>query len=243
MSWPLSLLVGLLNGVLGAALTTFAADLGTTWHRVSNMEGGRGMLIAFVYLPLGFIAGVFIGIRVARAREVTTFLAGLTRLGVAGGVTVGLVAAALGLAWLTADHPPTLGGKELDLVFEVRLPPGYPVRDSLRERDFRVGVVVSSSDRAYANLAFDSVRVDGDAVIVPGSARLHSRGYRTFSVGYDAEPGSERVTQVLDLPLAPSPKRADSTWTDWRPLERWFGGGPVPDEVRAQVRYRIQPVQ
>ncbi len=240
MSWPLALLAGLVNGVLGAALTVFAADLGTTWHRVSNMEGGRGMLIAFVYLPLGFT--VVVGVRVARARAVTSFPAGLARVGVAGGATVGLVAVALGLAWLSADRPPTLEGKELNLAFEIRLPPAYPVRDSLRERDFRVGVVVSSSDRAYADLAFDSVRVDGDAVIVPGSARLRSRGYRTFSVGYGPDPGSERVTQVLDLPLAPSPKRADSAWTDWRSLTRSFGGDVVPEGVRTQVRYRVLPV-
>ena len=197
------------------------------------------MLIAFVYLPLGFVVGLVVGVRVARVGEVA---AGIRRLGVALGLMVAIVGVGVGLAWLTADHPPTLEGHGLELAFEVRLPPGYPVRDSLREHDLRVGVVVSSSDRAFSQLDFDRVRTDGAFRVVPGRAGLRSRGFRTMSLVHRSDDRDAGETQFLDLPLAPSPGRGDLEWSGWLPFRTRSDGQPIPAAERAEVRYRVRRV-
>ncbi|MGE0441311.1 MAG: hypothetical protein AB7L66_22090 [Gemmatimonadales bacterium] len=236
MGWGWSILVGLVNAALCTAVGAFAADRGTQWHGVSNMEGGRGMFIVFVFMPLAFVGGLAIGLWVARHREVSDFVGGLARLGLAAAVSLGLIAVLTGFAWITADHPPTIDDRELDLVFEVRLPADYPVpADSLRDHDFRVSVVVSNSDRAYAQLELDSVRVDADRTIVPGHSFLRSRGIRTVAVTTGNTTSSR---QSLDLPLAPSPKAADLEWTDWMPLRP--GGPDPPGFGTIEVRYRVR---
>jgi hypothetical protein len=204
------------------------------------MEGGRGMLIVFVFVPLGFIVGLVVALWIARSKETATFAAGLARLGISMGTSLVLVAGALGLAWASANHSPTIDGRPLVLEYEVRLPPGYPVRERLKDNEFRTAVVVSSSDRNYSDVDFARVRQDSSFVVVPARANLNSAGLRTLSAAYGPfEPYPTRA-QYGDIPLAPKPSKADFEWSKWFELTRRFDNNEVPSAERAQVRYRVR---
>jgi MFS family permease len=241
MRWPLAILLGFINALFTALASGFAAEWGTRWHKVSNMEGGRGMLIAFIFVPLGFIVGLIVGLWIARSKETATFAAGLGRLGFSMGVSLVLVACVLGLAWASADHPPTIDGRPLVLEYEMRLPPGYPVRERLKENEFRAAVVVSSSDRNYSEVDFDHVRKDGDWVVVPVRADMNSMGTRTVSATYGPFEPYPSNSQFGDIPLAPKPTKADFEWSKWYQLTRRFKiDEEVPAAERVQVRYRVR---
>ena len=239
MRWLPAGLVGLVTGAITAFVGAYAADLGTRWHRVPDMEGQRGMAIAFLFIPLAFVVGLVVGIVVARrGGDVGSFAAGLARLAKAVGVALGLVAVTLGFAWLTTNHPPTIDGQELVLEWEMRLPPGFTPRDSLSHHDFRVGLVASADDRDYTRIRFDQVAQDDSFVVVTGSGYLRSRASRSLSMTWGPFDAHNPV-QFVELPLAPVPSRRDMAWTDWMPLTQYMDLTPVPAERRALVRYRV----
>lgn len=239
MSWPASLLVGLITALVAAVAGGFAATAGMEWHQVSSREGQQGFALAFIFIPLALLVGLGIGIMVARADPPVTFAAGLGRLARAVGVALVLVVAALGAAWVTADHAPTIDGRTLELHYEVRLPPGFPLPDSLDDDHFRVGLVVSSLDRAFTTVDFERVTRADSFVIVPGHGSLNSTGTRSITVSTGTF-GETLPSQFAPIPLAPRPGKSDFEWSEWVVLTRRMDLSDVPPGERAQVRYRIQ---
>ncbi|MBM4188839.1 MAG: hypothetical protein FJ206_16160 [Gemmatimonadetes bacterium] len=99
------------------------------------------MFIASIFLPLSFVGGAVIGILVAKKAPAET--AGLLKLAMALSIGLGLVLVGTGFAWITAGHAPTVDGRRIELQCEVRLPPGFPVRDSLEANELRIAFVGS----------------------------------------------------------------------------------------------------
>lgn len=235
MRWLPSLGIGLLTGLLTAVAAAFAGDLATGWHRMSDREGGRGMFLAFVVIPGAFLAATVVGTWVARASA----SGALATTGRAVALSLGLVVASLGLAWLTADHPPTIDGQVLSLELEVRLPPGYPVQDSLEANEFRVGLTSSSRDRAYIDLDYASVRREDGFLVVTGTRDLVTVGLRDVSATW-GKFEDHRSPQYLPIPLAPRPSRKDMEWSKWFSLNRYMDQTDVPAAEQVQVRYRVR---
>ena len=131
MRWPSALLIGVICAVLGTVLALVLGDAITKAYRVSNFEGQRGYAVVFLFAPAGLLLGLIIGIVAARMSQgvgrghffKTQGLALLVTGVVAGGVS--------GLALLLADRPPKLGGNELNLEFEIRIPTDQPVPKDL----------------------------------------------------------------------------------------------------------------
>lgn len=239
MTWPSSIVIGLVAGAVSAALAMFAADRGMGWHGVSDFEGKRGMMMVFIFGPAGFAVGAVAGILVARGRMPGTAGAAAGALGLSLAISTALVAAGLGAAWLSADHAPTIEGRALGLEYEIRLPPGFPVRDSLESAEFRVGLVASGRDRAFTRVDFDNVRTVDSFVIVSGRGDIRSTRQRSLSVNHGSFAES-RPSQFVDLPLAPRPGKEDFEWSPWLTMSRRMDLSQVPASERAQVRYRVR---
>ena len=245
MRWPFALLTGLVTGVGAGALTGWVADVVTrAWH-VSDREGGRGMLIAFVLIPAGFFFGLVVGIVTARwgARAAAATGAqagpgaGLTRLVLAlliAAAGIGLVG---GLSWLSAPRPLTRDGKALVLEFEIRIPAALVPEGGLDREKFTASLFASERDNQWTDLDYDSIRPEDGATIVPGRVPLQSRSFeRTMMISLGAWP-----SYVIDVGLPPKPGPAEEAWSDWRPSERMADLAPVPPEKRIEMRYRVRP--
>lgn len=235
MRWLPSLGVGVLTGLLTAFAAGFAGDLATGWHGMSDREGGRGMFLVFVVVPGAFLVATVVGTWVARASA----SGALATTGRALAISLGIVVASLGLAWLTADHPPTIDGQALSLELEVRLPPGYPVQDSLEANAFRVGLSSSSRDRAYVDLDYASVRHEEGFIVITGTRDLVTMGLRDVSATW-GKFEDRRSPQYLPIPLAPRPTRKDMEWSRWFALNRYMNQTDVPAAEQVQVRYRVK---
>ena len=235
MRWLPSLGIGVVSGLASALAALGAGLLATEWHNMSDREGGRGMFLVFVLIPGAFLVGQVIGTWVARGSTG----GGRAAAGKAIGISLALVAISLGMAWLTADHAPTIDGQSLTLELEVRLPPGYPVQDSLEAHEFRVGLSSSSRDRAYVDLDYSSVRRDDGFVVVTGTRDLVTTGLRDVSATWGRFE-DHRVPQYAPIPLPPRPTKADMEWSPWHALNRHMDLTDVPPVEQVQVRYRVR---
>jgi MFS family permease len=112
-----------LTAIAGGILSVVASLYLTELYRVSNFEGGRGMLVFFALAPLGLILGFIIGLVVALRSGGTGFGGFAKAQGIAIGIALGLAAIVSGILFLAADHPPKLDGKPLALEFELKIPP------------------------------------------------------------------------------------------------------------------------
>jgi hypothetical protein len=244
MRWPFALLTGLVTGVGAGALTAWVADVVTrAWH-VSDREGGRGMLIAFVLIPAGFFFGLVVGTVTARwgARAAAAagtgagLAAGLTRVALAlliAAAGIGLVG---GLSWLSAPRPLTRDGNPLILEYEVRIPIALVPEGGFDRERFTASLFASERDNQWTDVDYDSIRQENGATIVPGRVPLQSRSLeRTMMISLGAWP-----SYVIDVALPPKPGPAEEAWSEWRPSERMADLAPVPPEKRIEMRYRVK---
>jgi hypothetical protein len=124
MNWFLSLFITLLSGLAALFATGWAASLHASWHQLPNREGAVGYLVIFAALIGGvasFIAGLIIARVVATGTDPGFFNAFVWGLG----LVVVLTGLFLLVSRASADIPPTLGGHELLLEVEFRLPVGF----------------------------------------------------------------------------------------------------------------------
>src|SRR6266566_4559269 len=128
------IVISFLTAITGAVLSVVASLYLTELYHVSDVEGGRGMLIFFALAPLGLIVGFIIGLIVALRSRGTGFGGFAKAQGIALGIAIGLAAIGSGILYLAADHPPKLDGKPLALEFEVKIPPApkLPVQSSVQ---------------------------------------------------------------------------------------------------------------
>jgi len=233
-----AILIGLLCGVAGAALTMAASDSIIRLFKISTFEGAAGYLVVFVLVPLGFFVGLIAGIVVMRVNAPSGAPAILMNTGLAILVTAGLLTAGYGTAYLLREgggRPPQLSGKPMTLQLEIRYRP-LPDRDP-REELIRASLFASEKDNAYVELDPARLEERDGWVVLPCEAPLRTKSaMRIFSLSREGE-----GYQVFPLPLAAVPSLSDSAWSDWMPSRAPLGKAKQGlDPAKAcEIRYRV----
>jgi hypothetical protein len=232
--------IALLTTLVSCVLAFFVGDYLTKLGHMSNMEGGRGMFVVFVCAPLGILVGFAIGI-------VSSLL--VRRQGAAGffiaqGWSLLIVCAVAGLLvgvlYLLSDRPPRIGGKQLSLEFELRVPPQFTIPDTPSGDSVRVSLYSGNRETTYAFVDWSSIKRAPDGVTIPGRVQLltHNPARSLFAVvGNDPMAG-----QFITLKLPSNPRLEHEQWSDWIHATQQANLGPIPEAARFSARYRVQPV-
>jgi hypothetical protein len=80
LSWILSIVVAMLTGIAALFVAGLIASLCVDWYRISSFEGGSGYFVVFTALG-GAVAGLFVGLVVARLIANSTHAGFLNALG------------------------------------------------------------------------------------------------------------------------------------------------------------------
>jgi hypothetical protein len=239
MSWPASLAVALLTGVLGLVAAGYVMSLCVRWYRISSFEGGSGYAVIGVAL-VGGVAGTVLGLVVARMVAGEGFSGFLKAFGVAGGLALALAAVAAWIARSLADVPPTIDGRELELDVEIRLPvdvkssPAAGSGESWTELHSVSGGTVRKSVRGDLRPA--EARLEDGRWIVPGSVRLFTtRGKRSLGIHLH---GEALTGYLLPLPAEPGPEHEE--WSPWGP--RPPAPNPPWPDTKPSYRFRVRKV-
>jgi len=231
-----TLLIALLTGAVGAVLAVIGGDMATRAHHVSNMEGGRGMLVVFAIAPAGALLGIIIGFVVARSVP-GSGLAGFAKAqGIAGVLMAAVSVLVFGFALWRAPRPPQLEGRSLALELEVRFPAGRGIPDSTGDFSLLLLSRGYGDDRHNAELKLDATTKSDGRVVIPGSALLYTTTRQRFLVVSDV--GGQHYW--FDLPLRARPRAADESWTDWWPQPGETATSDIHGNGGFQIRYRVQ---
>jgi hypothetical protein len=235
MSWPASLLIALLTGAFGLLAAGFVMSVCVVWYQVSSFEGRAGFAVVTVAL-LGGLAGLVLGLIVARVMPGEGFLAFLRALGVAWGVAALLAGLGAGIAYLRADLPPTIDGQELMLELEIRLPADVQQAPASLEGEswIQLGALSGRVQRRgeHGNVHLADARQEDGRWIVPASVFIFtSRGQRLLSV----QIGDGPIAGCI-LPLPARPGKEHLEWSGWETLHT----DPEPSEPDAQWSFRFR---
>jgi len=240
MSWPASIVIGVLTGALALVCAGLVANACAGWYRMSSFEGASGYFVVGVAL-LGGIAGLVAGVVVARLVAAGAAPGFSKGLGIACGAVVATAGAAAALAWLLADIPPEIAGSQLDLEVEVRLPVGEAVAPAAAVGEAYVSLGAASDGTVRASrrgeLLVADARSEGGRWVVPGSVFLFTtRGRRVLDVVLGGETRGGFV-----VPLPRRPDASFERWSDWLPRPR-AGSPPWPD-TRVSYRFRVRRIE
>lgn len=238
MTWLSSILISLLTGVLGLLCGGFIMNLCVSWYRVSSMEGKSGYAVITVGL-LGGIAGIIIGLIVTRLVASSADPGFLKGLGYASGSVLTIALVALGLCRLNADLPPEIDGQSLEVVVEVRCPPGFvlPKAGGVDDAWATAAIYLPSRGRLLPTelrLA-EASKVDHQWV-VPVTLYLGTR----LSPKYLSVHFSKDTDLTFSLPLRSKPKRSDMEWSSWIEAARNAGQPEPAEHAKFRMRYRVQ---
>ena len=237
--WPVASLVGFITAVAGVCAVVPVADWGMEMHHVSNMEGGRGCAMIGLWMPLAAVLGFACGFVVSVMTAGAGFVGYLKRQGIALAVAAVLLGLGAALTYSTADHPPLIDGKALALEIEVQAPAKGRTVEQLQAADFTVGLLVSASDRRYADLRWVDAVESNESIFVTAWATLNSRNAgREITVGTKDE-----SRQIFSVMLPASPKKTTDEWSDWSPPRQRFDGSKPAPEDQYLVRYRVRFAQ
>lgn len=240
MSWMIAFVVALLNGVITALVTAPVADRVTKLHKVSDREGGRGMAVAFLFVPMGLIGGMllgFLGTYLVHATEWTQFWK-------ATGVSVllgqGALFAIAGLSLLGLPNPPKLDGCSLKLEVEVFVPIERVPHGRLDPEALTMSLYAGPKDNQYAKVDTAYIRSEYGHIVVPGSVPLNSRAvFRMFSFN-----AKNTLSVTLDpLALFPSPTAKDLQWTEPTPMRLSEVTGTQYTYTDVLLRFRVVKVE
>lgn len=232
--------VAILTAVVGCVLGAIVGDYLTRLAQVTEMEGQRGMMVIFVCAPLGILVGLISGAAAALLNRRPGF-AGFLRAQGWALLTVLLLAGLLfGIPYLLSDKPPRLGGKQLELQFELRAPATIQIPDQPDGYSIRVSLYTDNRQSRFGFIDWQSIRRESGHVIIPGRLPLltHSRSRSLLASIGDAVEAS----QFLELKLPPAPGEQDKEWSDWITATQRADLSPVPESERFAVRYRVQPM-
>jgi hypothetical protein len=207
---------------------------------MSNMEGGRGMFVVFVWAPLGILVGLVIGIILSilvRRQGLAGFLVaqGWSLLIVCG--VAGLLA---GVPYLLSDKPPTIDGKHLELQFELRAPATFKIPDQPDGYSIRVSFYTDNRQTQYAFIDWNGITRDPEHATISGHVPLltHSKT-RSLLASIGNEPVA---SQFIELRIPPAPRKEDEAWSDWIFATQRADLSPVSEPERMALRYRVRPV-
>jgi hypothetical protein len=234
MIWLLSILVGFLTAAPAAFVAGFIAAKCVAWYHLSRREGADGYFVIAIGL-LGLIAGFVIGVTCGFSLGADLAGGFFKSIALAIGIVVALGAIALAICHALADIPPTIGGRQLFLIVEARLPADRTTAPAVDpfEAYLRFGSLSGHTLRKSERGQLWNERatlVDG-RWIVPGAVQIFtSRGKRVLEI----HAGSDASSSFL-VPLPAHPRKAQLVWSDWLP--RRFPLGVAPE---AQMTYRFR---
>lgn len=238
MDWLRSVAVGIITAAAAGAGAGWLAHLCIGWYRVSSREGASGCFFVAV-AGLGCLAGFAIGVVCARIVAAGASAGFFRELGLALGATAALLALAVLFAWLGADRTPTLGGRELEVEIEVRLPAGQaPQPVAADDIPPYVTITADSGDRHQTSgpLRLAEAWLEEGRWIVPGAVALEtSDPGKTLGVRL---PGQETQFFRLTLPARPDP--AAMGWGPWLDAPTFGNLTPVTPEAALAVRCRVR---
>jgi hypothetical protein len=233
----LSLLIGMITGVLGLFCAGFFATLYVDWYQVTSREGASGYFIVFIALVGGFIASLlgFIVSGFFLFGNEPHFLKALSWSVV---LVLSISGMAIGIAYSFADIPPKLNGATLMLHLEFRLPKGQSLNTAPDSTTSLVlGSVVGHVQRASQNgqLHLDQARYEEDRWIVPGEVDLFTgRGLRSIHAELDGESIGSFI-----VPLPSHPGQSYLEWSKWGP--QTAPNDPTVPLDKNTYRFRVQP--
>jgi hypothetical protein len=238
MSWLLSIVVGVLTAAAGCVGAGILGSFCAKWYRISSFEGGAGYYVVGIAL-LGLFGGFVIGVVASRIVAASASPGFLKALGSSTGVIGGILVLIAGFAWLAADFPPKLGGKELVVEVEARMPQGFaPPTDEAALSYWYVTITADTGARHQSSgpLEFQKARQEGGRWVVPATVFLGTSDPGK-SLGVVVKSG---VTQFFRFPLAGKPTRADMQWSPWLTDAHEGNLQEIPESERAAARYRVQ---
>jgi MFS family permease len=236
MSWKIALTVALLTAVVTAIVTAPVADKMTKVHGMSDFEGGRGMAIAFLFIPAGLVGGFLLGLlgtKLVGAVEWSHFWK-------AAGLSIALGQVALwgisGLSLLGIPRPPLLDGQALALEVEVMVPKARITPRSLKPDQIRLSLYAGPKDNAYATIDRSRFREVDSMLIVHALATLNSQAYgRTIS--FHIGEGTWLAFDLDELPAKPTAEHFE--WSAPKPLRDAKGAGQQSALSDVLLRYRV----
>lgn len=235
MSWKIALVVAIITALITAALTAPVADHVTRKLKVSNFEGGRGMAIAFIFIPAGFIGGFLLGLLGTKLVHAVEWAQFWKAAGLSLAMGLGSMGAIAGLFLLSVPKPPLIDGELLELEAEILVPEHLQPKDSLSDRNPRVSLYAGDKDNRYVEVDFKKLRTGEKTLLIPLRAGLNTVSHtRMLSLTID-----DSASYTLDMPLQPAPRREDLEWTPPMPmrLSNITGNGYTFTDV--MVRYRV----
>ncbi len=235
--WPVALVVALVNGIAGA-LPACPWPSGV-WRyitlRTSKEVATSVWLLSDACRHHRFSSWLLESVF---GRDGADFQVTPTVRGIALVALSGLIALGGGIAYATADHPraPSIGGKQLALEIELRVPANGRTIEQLQAVGFAARV---DADRDYAPdsslLWSRAVRTD-EFITVPMWAALHSETNTREIANWDAH----ESWHTFKVTVPASPQKIDELWSDW--IVRV---SPAIDNDQRQVpechaRYRVR---
>lgn len=227
-----------ITAAAGLVLGTVVGDYITRALHVSEMEGGRGMMVIFVCAPLGGMVGAAIGLIVSLL---------IKRPGAVGffkaqGVSLLTACAIAGFLWgifyLGSDKPPKINGKPLTLDFELRVPASVKIPEQPDGYAIRVSLYESNRQNRYSFIDWNSIVRESNQITIPGHADLMTHNAsRSLMVSIGNEPSG---TQFLELKIPASPRPEDEKWSGWTTATQRGDLSPVPEAERFSIRYRVR---
>jgi hypothetical protein len=232
--WGRSLLIALITGIVGFVTSAFAANLAIEWYQVPAYEGTGIFFVApFAFLGLlaGCVAGLIgsllsrrTGVPIARAFQASV------------GAILVLVATTAFAAWVLADIPPEIAGRQLFLAVELRTPAGSRSPAGMPGVGYvKLGATIGSRIRRQVTgpLFVEDTRAEDGRWIVPGAVHVFtSRGGRAIDIGIGDAPLAS-----FALPLPAHPPAESRAWSEWLPQP---GAVPRPDVFT--FRYKVVPL-
>lgn len=235
MSWKIAILVAFITALVTAVFTAPVADHVTKKLGVSDFEGQRGMAIAFIFIPAGFIGGFLLGLLGTKLVQALEWAQFWKAAGLSLGMSLGSLGAIAGLSLLTVQKPPLLDGEVLDLEAEIMLPKQLQPKHSLDENNPRVSLYAGPKDNLYVTIDPASVKHIGDTLHLPVRTRLNTASStRMLSIMVD-----DSVSYTLDMPLQPVPGKGDLAWTTPMPMRYSNIRDNGHTFTEAMVRYRV----
>lgn len=234
MRWPASIGIGVVCAIVGCVLGFALGDVITRAYKVSNFEGGRGYAVVFLFAPAGMFLSLVIGIAVARMSHGVGTGGFFKAQAIALLASAGTLGAISGIALLLADRAPTMGGKGLQLEFEMRIPTDQPIPDDIKAK-LTASFYENKDNNRFADLDFTRVTRDSAFVTVPGTAYIggHSN-YRMLSAYF-----SSMESHVFEIRISPGPVAKDMEWSGWEKTRDPLGQGESRTGQRWEVRYRV----
>jgi hypothetical protein len=233
--------VVIFTAIVGCILAFFVGDYLTRLGHMSNMEDGRGMFVVFVCAPLGILVGFVIGV----VSSLLVRQQGAAGFFIAQGwsllILCGLSGLLVGGPYLLSDKPPRIGGKELSLEFELRIPRQFSIPDTPSGDSVRVSLYSVNRGTTYAFIDWASIKRAPEGALILGRVHLleHNPARSLFAVvGNDPMAG-----QFITLKLPSSPGPEDEQWSDWIRAAQQANLGPIPEAAQLSARYRVRLIQ